>query len=105
MMECRYYSDEIGKYSYDKCKYNGFPTICAHKNNFENCTCFEPIEDKKEQLFTIGNNCSNQDLVCSDCERVIFIGKKLGNVAEIDANKIDKIDSIEINGIKFKREK
>lgn len=47
-MKCKFYSDEIGKYSYDKCKYNGFPTICAHKNDFENCTCFEPIEYEKE---------------------------------------------------------
>lgn len=65
----------------------------------------ERIENKKEQLFAIGNNTSNQDLVCSDCERVIFIGngKKLGNVAEVDADNISKIDSIEVNGIKFKK--
>lgn len=58
---------------------------------------------KKEQLFTIGNSISNQDLVCNNCERILFIGKKLGNVAEVDANKIDKIDFIEVNGIKFKK--
>lgn len=63
----------------------------------------ERIEDNKEQLFTIGSSVSNQDLICHDCERVIFIGKKLGNVAEIDADKISKIDPIEVNGIKFKK--
>lgn len=63
----------------------------------------ERIEDKEEQLFAIRNNTSDQDLVCSDCERVIFIGKKFGNVAEVDADKISKLESIEINGIKFKR--
>ena len=65
----------------------------------------ERVEDKKEPLFTIGSSISNQDLVCSDCERVIFIGKKLGNVAEVDAGKITKINSIKVNGIKFRREK
>lgn len=64
----------------------------------------EKLEGKKEQLFVIGSGISNQDLVCSDCERVIFIGKKLGNVAEINADKIAKVDSIEVNGIKFRRE-
>lgn len=63
----------------------------------------ERIEDKKERPFTIGSSISNQDLVCSDCKRVIFIGKKLGNVAEVDANNISKIKSIEVNGIKFKK--
>ena len=63
----------------------------------------ERIEDKEEQLFAIGNNTSDQDLVCSDCERVILIGKKLGNVAEVDADKISKLESIEINGHKFKK--
>lgn len=65
----------------------------------------ERVKDKAEQLFTIGSSISNQDLVCSDCERVIFIGKKLGNVAEVDAGKITKINSIKVNGIKFRREK
>lgn len=109
MMKCKYYSDyESGQYdfgicSYGKCKYNGFPAICTYKKDEENCTYFEPLEDKKEHLFTIGSSVSNQDLICPDCERVIFIGKKLGNVAEIDANKISKIDSVEVNGIKFKK--
>lgn len=67
------------------------------ESDIEYCT------GKKEQLFTIGNNTSNQDLVCNNCERVLFIGKKLGNIAEVDANKIDKINYIKINGIKFKK--
>lgn len=54
MMKCKYYSDyESGQYdfgicSYNKCKHNGFPAICTHKNSRENYTCFEPIEDKEE---------------------------------------------------------
>ena len=107
-MKCKFYSDYIEGVgecccSYDKVNYNGPILLCTHKDEEDNCTCFEPLEDKKEQLFTIGNSASNQDLVCSDCERVIFIGKKLGNVAEVDANNISKIDSIEVNGIKFKK--
>ena len=36
-------------------------------------------------------------------KELYLLEKKLGNVAEIDANKISKIDSIEVNGIKFKK--
>lgn len=109
MVKCKFYSEydsgqhDFGVCHYDEYKYKGFPMICTHKDNEENCTCFEPLEDKEEQLFAIGNNTSDQDLVCSDCERVIFIGKKFGNVAEVDADKISKLESIEINGIKFKK--
>lgn len=110
MKKCKFYSDYIcNHYGNGLCHYSekvfgsSMPESCNHINDFENCTCFEPLEDKKEQLFKIGSSVPNQDLICSDCERVIFIGKKLGNVAEIDADKISKIDSIEVNGIKFKK--
>lgn len=58
-----------------------------------------------EEPYVIGSRPFNQSLVCSDCEKVIFIGngKKLGNIVEVDADNISKIESIEVNGIKFKK--
>lgn len=55
----------------------------------------------EESKYAIGSGFFNQSLVCSDCERVIFIGKRLGNIAEIDPDQIAKLDSIEINGRRF----
>ena len=54
-----------------------------------------------EEHYAIGSRPFNQSLVCSDCERVIFIGKRLGNIFEIDPDQIAKLDSIEINGRRF----
>ena len=108
-MKCKFYSDYIKGFGCNACmyvkkEYNiDFLESCNYTHNEENCVCFKPLEGRKEQLFAIGNSVSNQDLVCSDCERVIFIGKKLGNVAELDANNISKIESIEVNGNKFKK--
>lgn len=107
-MKCKFYSEYIEGFGHDACMYvkkkygRDFLEHCNYYNE-ENCVCFEPLEDEKEQLFAIGSSISNQDLVCSDCERVIFIGKKLGSVAEVDADKISKLESIEVNGIKFKK--
>lgn len=76
MKKCKFYADDISKYSYDKCKYNGFPTICAHKNNFENCTCFETIEDK-EELEVVKRFKENLDqMMC------IKISKLIGDVKD-----------------------
>ena len=108
-MKCKFYSKYVKGFGRNVCMYvkkkygRDFLESCNYTYNEENCVCFKPLEDKEEQLFTIGNSASNQDLVCSDCERVIFIGKKLGNIAEVDTNNISKIDSIEVNGIKFKK--
>lgn len=59
--------------------------------------------DYEEPKYAIGSGSFNHSLVCSDCERVVFIGKRFGNIAEIDPNQIAKLDSIEINGYRFKK--
>ena len=59
--------------------------------------------DYEEPKYAIGSESFNHSLVCSDCERVVFIGKRLGNIAEIDPYQIAKLDSIEINGYRFKK--
>jgi len=92
IMKCKYCSDyESGHHDSGVCHYEetvgGFPMICTHKDDEDNCTCFEPVKG-------VG-------LFFYNCERVVFIGKNLGNIAEIDPDKIAKLDSIEINGRKF----
>ncbi len=46
-MECKFYSDYIEGFgecacSYEKVKYNGPILLCTHKDEEDNCTCFEP---------------------------------------------------------------
>lgn len=56
MMKCKYYSEydsgqhNFGVCHYDEYKYGGFPMICTHKDNEENCTCFER-ESEVEKKF------------------------------------------------------
>ena len=47
MMKCKFYSDYIEGVgecccSYDKVNYNGPILLCTHKDEEDNCTCFEP---------------------------------------------------------------
>ena len=42
---------------------------------------------------------------CTKCERIIFIQPKVGDSIELDPKKLSEFDWININGIKFKREK
>ena len=42
---------------------------------------------------------------CTKCERIIFIKPKAGDSIELDPKKLSEFDWININGIKFKREK
>lgn len=51
MKKCKFYSE-------DTCKYyeNGlchYVDSCNHIDDFENCTCFEPIEEKKESNYSV----------------------------------------------------
>lgn len=55
MKKCKFYSEydsgqhDFGVCHYDEYKYKGFPMICTHKDNEENCTCFEPIKENKNE--------------------------------------------------------
>ena len=48
---------------------------------------------------------SEYGMVFNKCERIIFIMPKIGNSVEVSPDKISELDWININGIKFKREK
>lgn len=48
---------------------------------------------------------SGYGMTCTECERIIFIQPKVGDSIELDPKKLYELDWININGIKFKREK
>ena len=48
---------------------------------------------------------SGYGMNCTNCERIIFIKPKAGDSVELDSKKLSELDWININGIKFKREK
>ena len=48
---------------------------------------------------------SEYGMTCTNCERIIFIKPKAGDSVELDSKKLSELDWININGIKFKREK
>ena len=50
-------------------------------------------------------NDSGYGMNCTECERIIFIKPKAGDSVELDSKKLSELDWININGIKFKREK
>lgn len=55
MKKCKFYSEydsgqhDFGVCHYDEYKYKGFPMICTYKDNEDNCTCFEPIKENKNE--------------------------------------------------------
>ncbi len=44
-MNCKFYSEEIGK-----CLFDGPPNDCPFDNKEEECACFRPIEENKEEF-------------------------------------------------------
>ena len=48
---------------------------------------------------------SGYGMTCTKCERIIFIKPKAGDSVELDSKKLSELDWININGIKFRREK
>lgn len=111
--DCRIYKD-VTVYSIDgKNEFRVFDVANLSERDFsyENYNWRELTLDEErlygissnnyEEPYAIGSRPFNLSLVCSDCERVIFIGKRLGNIFEIDPDQIAKLDSIEINGRRF----
>ena len=48
---------------------------------------------------------SGYGINCTECERIIFIKPNAGDSVELDSKKLSELDWININGIKFRREK
>ena len=102
MKKCKFYSEydsgqhDFGVCHYDEYKSKGFPMICTHKDNEDNCTCFEPCEEGvvTAQLITDKDN---------PIDKIILKPKSLEIEVKIEKDNFDDFDFIEINGHKFKK--
>lgn len=114
MMKCKFYSDYIcNHYGNGLCHYaekvfgSSLPDSCNHINDFENCTCFEPIEyDKVETAKLMLDNIRSIDkttLTIQNCDKIILKPKNLEVEVKIETANFDDFDFIEINGHKFKK--
>lgn len=81
MKKCKFYSEYIcNHYGNGLCHYAekvfgySLPDSCNHIDDFENCTCFEPIEYEKEQKIGITLKEIKQDTIT---QFVNLINKKL----------------------------
>lgn len=63
------------------------------------------IKENENLKYTLTVNDSGYGMNCTKCERIIFIKPKAGDSVELDSKKLSELDWININGIKFKREK
>ena len=103
-MNCKYYSEydsgqhNFGVCHYDEYKYGGFPMICTHKDNEENCTCFEResevekrFEENLDQMMCIKISKLIGDLKeCKFVDHARVIDNCLGNFIVIDCTN-DKV--------------
>ena len=117
MMKCKYYSDyESGQHDsgvchYDEYKCGGFPMICTHKDNEENCACFEPVKCELNSIGAeIGKLETDQEklmnprtLIIQNCDKIILKPKSLEVEVKIEKDNFDDFDFIIINEHKFKR--
>lgn len=63
------------------------------------------IKPEEEIAFAVGTGeGTNIGLTHTDCERLILVGSKVGDLAEISPEQLSEFDWININGNKFRRE-
>ena len=62
-------------------------------------------EENENLKYKLTVDDSGYGMNCTECERIIFIKPKAGDSVELDSKKLSELDWININGIKFKREK
>lgn len=96
---CRIYKDAI-VYSIDgKNEFRVFDTANLSERDFsyKDYSWHELTPDE-------ANN-SEYGMNCTNCERIIFIKPKAGDSVELDSKKLSELDWININGIKFRKEK
>ena len=116
-MKCKYYSDyesgqhDFGVCHYDEYKYGGFPMTCTHKDNEENCTCFERESDLDDKLGIEGlmldnsRSVDSRTLIIQNCDKIILKPKSLEVEFKIGKNNFYGFDFIVVNGHKFKKVK
>ena len=118
MAKCKFYSDYIEGVGecvcgYDKVNHNGPILLCTHKDEEDNCTCFEPIEYKLD--FTGANIAKlnidenkvmdSKTLTIQNCDKIILKPKSLEVEVKIGKDNFDDFDFIVVNGHKFKKVK
>ena len=65
----------------------------------------ERIEDEKEHKNISVVKNGDIGLVHTTCERLILVDHEIGKTVELSPDKLSELDWININGIKFRREK
>lgn len=125
MKKCKFYSDYICNHYWNGlCHYAekvfgySLPDSCNHIDDFENCTCFEPIEYEKESspltlnydkakttelVLDKGRPTDKTALTIQNCDRIILKPKSLEVEVKIEKDNFDDFDYIVINGHKFKK--
>lgn len=63
------------------------------------------VEENENLKYKLTVDDSGYGMNCTNCERIIFIKPKAGDSVELDSKKLSELNWININGVKFKREK
>lgn len=112
MTKCEFYSEYICKYYEDGlCHYSekvfgsSLPESCSHIDDFENCACFEPIEDTVKLMLDNGRPTDKTALTIQNCDKIILKPKSLEVEFNIEKDNFGDFDYIIINEHKFRREK
>ena len=83
-----------------------YKDFCWHELTLEEARANGTYTKENENLkYKLSVDDSGYGMNCTNCERIIFIKPKAGDSVELDSKKLSELDWININGIKFKREK
>lgn len=83
-----------------------YKDFCWHELTLEEARANGIYTKENENLkYKLTVDDSGYGMNCTNCERIIFIKPKAGDSVELDSKKLSELDWININGIKFKREK
>lgn len=83
-----------------------YKDFCWHELTLEEARANGIYTKENENLkYKLTVDGSGYGMNCTECERIIFIKPKAGDSVELDSKKLSELDWININGIKFKREK
>ena len=83
-----------------------YKDFCWHELTLEEARANGIYTKENENLkYKLSVDESGYGMNCTNCERIIFIKPKAGDSVELDSKKLSELDWININGIKFKREK
>ena len=83
-----------------------YKDFCWHELTLEEARANGIYTKENENLkYKLSVDDSGYGMVCNKCARIIFIMPKIGDSVEVSPDKLSELDWLNINGIKFKREK